>query len=408
MRSGFLHSSLLAVLSLLFSSGCSRGSGNPDEVGEVVAYAPVAVSKTVTKKVFVHLMPWFETKESNKGSWGIHWTMSTRDPDRTDAGGKREIAAHFYPLTGPYASGDTTVIDYQLLLMKLSGIDGVLIDWPGRQTVHDYPLLVKNTAAIVSRLDRVGLRFAIVYEDQNLVNAVDKVATAKSDISWLQQHYFPRADYEKMAGKPLLLDFGPQVLQNAADWTAVFSGLNPRPSFFTLWFESGEAGANAAGEFAWIPRDHLTTLNAFYANGYPGIKIGAAYPGFYSFYAEGGWSGPTWSIPHNGTATFLQTLDLALEQPGIDYVQLATWNDYGEGTMIEPTREFGYDFLIALQQRLGVENIGKQHLEMVAEWYRLKKERINDRPAKRKLDQVFYDLVSLQLTKAEALLDSFN
>jgi len=31
-------------------------------------------------------------------------------------------------------------------------------------------------------------------------------------------------------------------------------------------------------------------------------------------------------------------------------VQLVTWNDYGEGTMIEPTHEFGYTFLEVIQR----------------------------------------------------------
>ncbi len=32
------------------------------------------------------------------------------------------------------------------------------------------------------------------------------------------------------------------------------------------------------------------------------------------------------------------------------HIQLVTWNDYGEGTMIEPTHEFGYTFLEIVQQ----------------------------------------------------------
>ena len=33
--------------------------------------------------------------------------------------------------------------------------------------------------------------------------------------------------------------------------------------------------------------------------------------------------------------------------------QLVTWNDFGEGTMMEPTREFGFDTLIALSPLTG-------------------------------------------------------
>lgn len=407
MKAILLLMGMMICLGLMLSFSCTRGSGNSNlpAGGPVIGYAPVPVTKTVNKKVFAHLMPWFETKASN-GSWGIHWKMNTKNPDITGTDGRREIAAHYYPLIGPYASGDTVVIAYQLLLMKLSGIDGVFIDWPGTQPINDYPLLVKNTEKIVSLLDRVGLSYAIVYEDQNLVHAADKITAAKTDITYLQNNHFRQNNYEKISGKPMLLDFGPQVLQDPSEWAGVFSVLDLLPAFFTLWFESGEAGAQAAGEFAWIPQNHLSTLNSFYNNNYAGRKMAAAYPGFDSFYGEGGWNGPVWSIPHNGTGTFIQTLDLALAQAGINYIQLATWNDYGEGTMIEPTREFGYDFLTTLQQKLGVTGIGKVELEMVARLYQLRRDMPGKGEAQNQLNQVFYYLASLQFTKASDLLNA--
>ena len=42
------------------------------------------------------------------------------------------------------------------------------------------------------------------------------------------------------------------------------------------------------------------------------------------------------------------TLQTALRQHA-DVVQLITWNDYGEGTNIEPTEEFGYQYLEMVQ-----------------------------------------------------------
>ena len=397
---------LCVMMMVLLSCKKSNVSGTPAPDPGVTVFAPKAVTKTVTKKVFAHIMPWFETPKTNGGSWGIHWKMNTRNPDIIDANGQRQIAAHFYPMIGPYASGDTAVIEYQLLLMKLSGIDGVFIDWPGMQNIYDYPLLVRNTEAIVAMLDRVGLQFAIVYEDQNLKNSgvTDKIATAQNDMRYLQNNFFSKASYEKIEGKPLLLVFGPQAITTEAQWTSIFSVLTPRPSFFTLWFESGEAGINARGEYAWIPQNHLTTLNNFYSNGYSGMKFGSAYPGFKSYYAQGGWGGPTWIIEHNGTATFNQTLDLALSQPSGPYVQLATWNDYGEGTMIEPTKEFGYGFLTSLQQKLGVAGFNQADLEAVAKLYELRKSKAAVPDVQKKLNQVFYYIVSLQLSKAKDLL----
>ena len=160
-------------------------------------------------------MPWFETPASNTqspGSWGGHWTMnaSSINPNTFNTSNQRNIRSHYYPLTGPYASNDTTIIDYQLLLMKLSGIDGVLIDWPGTSTSYDLPMNEANTQAIVARVAKAGLNFALVYEDYNLTYASNKITQAQADMAYAQTNYFSNANYEKVNGKPLLLDFGPQ------------------------------------------------------------------------------------------------------------------------------------------------------------------------------------------------------
>lgn len=386
------------------SCGCSKSSNNP-EPPPIDSMAPKAVTKTVTKKVFAHVMPWFETPATYNGIWGIHWTMSNQNPNVVNANGQRQIASHYYPLTGPYASGDSNIIQYQLLLMKLSGIDGVFIDWPGVQQKYDYPYLVRNTNKIIAMLSRVGLNYAIVYEDQDLKGASDVVATAQTDMSYMQTNFFTSDNYEKIAGKPVLLDFGPQVIKGQDQWTSVFSVLNPQPAFFPLWFQSTAAGSNATGEFSWIPQDNFTTLNYYYSGyTFSGTKFGSAYPGFNSFYAQGGWGGPTWTIDYNNLGNFQQTLDLALSQSNINYIQLATWNDYGEGTMIEPTVEFQYGFLTTLQQKLGVQSLDQSDLEAVYQFYQLRVKYAGDAAKQQQLTQVFTYMASLQMQKAKDLL----
>jgi len=380
----------------------------------LVNFAPSPVQKTVNKKVFVHLMPWFETKATNPtaGAWGQHWTMANQDPDITGAGGRRQIASHYYPLIGPYASADRNVIEYQLLLMKYSGIDGVFIDWPGTTQLYDYPRNAENTRVIISMLARVGLSYAIVYEDQNINIAynkgalTDKVAAARKDMQYLQAHDFNAPNYEKIDGRPLLLVFGPQTFMAESDWASLFAALDARPAFFTLWGASARAGTTATGEFAWINPDNTTSLHDFYGNAYPGTKIASAYPGFQPFYASGGWGGPTFVIDAAGTANFSNTLELALQSTA-NTIQLPTWNDYGEGTMIEPTVEFGYSLLTLLQQRLGVP-YGQADLERIDRLYRLRTSHAGDPAVLQQLDQVFNYLVSLHTGQASELLKSIN
>ncbi len=403
---------LFIIFIAVWITGCKKTSSAVDDTlysGTVVVYSPKSVTKTVLKKVFAHMMPWFESSESNSGQWGLHWKMANKNPDIIDGSGKRQIASYYYPIIGPYASGDVKVIEYQLLLMKLSGIDGVLIDWPGKMTLYEYPFAVRNTEKIVAMLQKVGMTFAIVYEDRNLQDAgANKISQAQTDMNYLQTNFFNLSYYEKINSKPWLLDFGPIQMQSPSDWTSIFSILNPKPSFFTLWGESNEAGANASGEFAWIYSNYLSGLNNFYNNGYAGIKVAAAYPGFKDFYTAGGWGGALgWEIPYNGTGTFSATLDAALATP-IERLQLCTWNDYGEGTMIEPTQEFGYSFLTTLQSKLGVSSLAQADLEMVYNLYLKRKAFSDDTEKQKKLDQVFYYIVSLQLDKAKKLLNSIS
>ncbi|HMO63445.1 MAG TPA: glycoside hydrolase family 71/99-like protein [Ferruginibacter sp.] len=377
--------------------------------------APVTVAKTATQKIFVHYMPWFETPQSLVSccNWGIHWTMNRGATfPNTFVSGQRRIAAHYYPMIGPYASSDTNVIDYQLLLMKLSGIDGLMIDWPGTGTnlgeSMDLPLNARNTKAIVDRLSKVGLKYALVYEDQYVSRYTDKAAAAKNDINYARDNYFNDPNYEQYEGKPLFMVFGPQAVTTGAGWTTVFSELPVKPAFFTLWYERHEAAGNTTGEYAWIDQSHTTRLNNFYAGSYnPGVKISSVYPGFKTYYTEGGWPGPTWTIAANGTNTFVQLLDLALKQ-FTPYLQLNTWNDYGEGTMLEPTSEasggFGYKLLTALQDKLGVAGLNQADLETVQRYYELKVANAGNAGVMNKLTQVYYYMVSLQMGKARELL----
>ncbi|WP_225412097.1 glycoside hydrolase family 71/99-like protein [Stigmatella hybrida] len=401
------------VFAALMLVGCGQAASEPEvEAPAAAVTAPLAsVPKSFNKKIYVHLMPWFESNTSSgNGSWGIHWTMANKNPNVIDGSGKRQIASYYYPLIGPYASGDKDVVEYQLLLMKYAGVDGVLIDWPGTLNCLDYPKNKQNSEAVINKTSSVGLEFAVVYEDNNYTLAPqsgcpvpDKLAAARNDMVYLRDNYFSRGNHIKINNAPLLLDFGPQTFSSPSDWSNIFSPLSVKPTFLTLWYESQEAGTNAKGEYPWIYSDFTTGLQNFYNNRPLGVKFGVAYPGFNTFYTAGGWGGPGWSLAHNGTGTFGQTLDLA-KNSGVNWIQLATWNDYGEGTMIEPTREFGYGFLTTLQQKLGVP-YNQSHLELIAKLYEQRKQYANDSAKQAQLNTAFDHFVNLRPDEAAKILN---
>jgi hypothetical protein len=395
---------LFSLILLLFA--CNKQQHTPLSVKETIAKAAstnaASVRKTTSKKIFIHYMPWFETPDS-KGTWGYHWKMNTQDP-AIIVNGKREIAAYYYPQTGPYYSSDPAIIEYQLLLMKYAGADGVFIDWPGTRAINDLPDNLANSNALISKLNAVGLQFGIVQEDRNW-NA-GNTAGAHGDFVYMQNNYFPQSNYLTSNGAPVVLNFGPITFHTSTEWDAILSGISPKPKILPLYGFTSEIGTNnAGGEYPWIYQDHPTVVNNYYkqAAGFS-LSVGVVYPGFNSFYAAGQADGPTWTIPYNGT--FGTMLDKALAS-SVNIIQFATWNDYGEGTMIEPTQEFGYTFLTTMQQKLGVPYT-QQELELIYQLYRARKTYAGNPAVQTQLDHVFTYLANLQVTQAASLLNNLG
>ncbi len=373
------------------------------------ARAQLPVQKTNPMKVYMHYMPWFETP-ATIGRWGWHWTMNNRNPDIIEPGGQRQIAAHYYPLIGPYASRDKYVIEYHMLLMKLSGVDGLLLNWYGVAGSNgDIGDLLKSSDSIVSHTADFGMQFGVVMEDRFSRSLND----VKDNMAYLKNNYFNRPEYIRFgAGNdPLVCIFGPITFQTPANWTEILSSAGEDIEFLTLWNESGDAGANADGEFAWVYQDdvnHITHLDNFYKNRAPSLKTvaGSVYPGFEDFYKEGGVSEGYFTIPpYFGSILDATFNKIEQYKSDLDMVQLVTFNDFGEGTMFEPTVETGFDYLKRLQKFTGV-TYGETELKLVHRLYLLRKAYPNDPEIQHQLNQALVHLRNLEIDDAALILNA--
>ena len=376
---------------------------------------PIAIKKTNPTRVYMHYMPWFQSR-SIDGFWGSHWTMENKNPENF-VGDQREIASHFYPLIGPYSTNDPDVAEYHLLLMKYAGIDGILIDWYGTYDVYDYKYNLQGSNNIIQYTDAVGLTFGIVYEDQTTPNVVNqglaesKIEAAKKDFEYIQENYFSKSNYERINENPLVLAWTPIELETGAEWGEVLENIDSNLIYLALWYQSNDLGIHGDGEYAWVyggNSNHSQELINFYNYRIDKYSygIGSAYPGFKDFYEEGGRGDIIgWEIPV-GINTLESTLNLA-SQYNIDYLQLNTWNDYGEGTMFEPTVEFGFQFLEKVQEFTGVSS-SVSDLELIYNLYLLRKEYSNNKDIQKELDVVFNHLVTLDISEARLLLNSIS
>jgi hypothetical protein len=309
--------------------------------------------------ILVHDMPWFESKPVS-GAWGWHWTMGRFDPERSAPDGRRKIASHDYPLIGPYDSADPDVLEYHTLLMRIEGIDGVIADWYGSEDVNDYAMIHRRTALLFEAAGRRGLSFALCYEDRALKAMAERkkltpaqvIEHARTHLRFCDENWFKERWYVTWQGEPLLLVFGPDYL-TSKQWESVFSGMPRPPAYFSLH----EHRPPAIGSFAWPPmwasKDGVLDAKGLDAyldrfDRQDGPRIGCAFPGFHDIYQQAGVQPSHGYLDPRDGETFRHTLGRATAS-GAPIVQIATWNDFGEGTCIEPTREYGYRYLEAIQ-----------------------------------------------------------
>ena len=103
---------------------------------------------------------------------------------------EQQIASHYQPLTGAYDSNDSALLEYQVFLMKFTGINGVIIDWYGRENFRDYSDIHRNSLNLIKHIKKAGLKFAICYEDQSVKHLInDKKIKISDDLSYAEKEF---------------------------------------------------------------------------------------------------------------------------------------------------------------------------------------------------------------------------
>ncbi len=323
-----------------------------------------------TPHIAAHYMPWFEVPadtESPDLPWS-HWSWAgppRHHPSETKADGKRDLATAHYPLVGPYDSSDEALIRYHLATAKAAGIEVLIPIWYGPGSPTD-----ANILPLLKEAERQGLKVALCYEEKinfppyrEPRSRDDIVATMRDDLNYILSTYGQHPAYLKKDGVPFVCQFnywgtgalGPnyvmpvewKTIQDQLEAPLVYARQNLDPAYHPAiqgafhWWSSDPKQMKQFVERAQALKDKQQL--DFYMT--------MAAPGFNDEGVQG-WGHGTRFEDRKIGETWEKSLQAAASGSP-DLIQIVTWNDFNEGTEIEPTVEHGFAHVDALEQWIG-------------------------------------------------------
>jgi hypothetical protein len=276
-------------------------------LGLLLALSLPATASAATR-VSAFYYPWYGTAAED-GSYQ-HWGQLGHQPPN-------DIASSYYPAIGLYSSSDTVVIGEQMDEVRSAGIDELAVSWWGRGSAED-----RRLPAVVAAARKDGISVAAHLEPYG----GRTVASIVSDVAYLETAYGIRTFYVYRA-----LDLP------VADWAAARAALHIFPGTL-IYAQTGLAGAAAAAGFDGLYTYDIVTYGA---NTFSRIcaeahakhllcapSVGPGYD------AQRGSGDPKVKQRRRGQ-TYDSMWKMAIRS-GADSVTITSFNEWHEGTQIEP------------------------------------------------------------------------
>lgn len=297
------------------------------------------------------------------------------------------------PLIGWYDEGEPDVVAKQLAQMRRAKIDFIVFDWYWAQ--GNKPFLEHALKAFLAAPDWPGMRFALLWANHdkipNSIENFDKM------IEYVCRNYLTRPDHLRIDGKPVFFFFSQENLRDRAKEL----GLHPRALLQRARQIARDTGvgevflvASAEAVTHWVTDyGKETGYDAYSAYNYhrgfegrfvPDRPVSRSFNELADAYAmswkwiidnspvpyivpgTAGWNKRPWGGSRDplhddseaSPAEFekhlrqlRQTLDRNPEKTRRTTV-LCCWNEHGEGSVIEPTKEWGNTRIDAIRNVL--------------------------------------------------------
>lgn len=318
-----------------------------------------ADDRTATgKQVLAFYYPWYRTPGFT-GHW-YHWDSEGHDPDQYVEPGRRDIAAIHYPTIGAYDSLDPCVIDHHIQQSVDAGIDAWIISWWGDDT---------EIAAILDRIDvlRSPLKVTAYYEfipgcSSQLcteLTSQEKIHAAATDIAGLLDSLAGHPAWYTIDGEPVLFVYGRAIMHGLFQWNRIIQQVELTHPVFI----SGDTALTVGWPVVFSAFDQLhfynpagqihtfgerSLLYEAYCDGIRRRRQSCALTVIPGYDDSALPSRQPIIIDREGGALYQRLWERAIAADP-DWVLITSFNEWHEGSEIEPSLEYGDNYLTATE-----------------------------------------------------------
>jgi len=292
---------------------------------------------------------------SSKAVFAYYYGWYTKNAWYGGIDGSKTLAAADVPSIGLYDSQNTSVIDTQINEALSAGINGFIASWWGPESFTDNTdkILINQASKFSDFSVTLYFETAIIH-DMNSSLASEETQIV-NDVSYIMQNYASSDAFTQIGGRQVLFFYGVDnwPLQFWANVTSAVHANYPNlrliSDSFSVDYLSVFDGAASYVDLGYMTQS-LSLKNGTYpfflqisqlARSEAKLWLADASPGFNGT-NDGKTEFPV--VPRDDGGTFIKGWDIA-QNSNPDGIIVGTWNEYFEGTSIEPTISYGTSYL---------------------------------------------------------------
>jgi len=312
----------------------------------------------IPKLVLAFYYPWYGSKYGPTHKWvhWNHWIMDTttgkivgrHNPDKF-VQGRRDIGAAHYPLLGPYDCNDVNTLRTHFEWAEKAGIDVFVCSWWGIDSFEDR--VFRKMLDVVERYN-FSIKLTVYYESVGLAKQASSDRVAKHLI-YILDNYSKRKGFFKIDGIPVIFVYAVGI-RSPSFWRSVIETLWSAGYRVILIADTSDPkyaeifhGIHIYSPLSLLKRD---PSGSYLRNHYSKMfKIARDYNCIFVATVMPGYNDKIIRIPGNYLdrergKIYNVTWDCALSNSP-HWIIITSWNEWHEGTEIEPSREYGYLYL---------------------------------------------------------------